>query len=474
MNFLNLDSGDQYANGASATVGSKDVGNQGPNRLLVSFNTLSQFVGTGKAIRFSQAEPLVTNSTPSGNIRGTVSSVRVTFNAVMDPTTFDPSDVDSFMGPNGAIAITAVTPVSGSNNTQFDISFAPQTTDGNYTMVIGPDIRDTMGNQMDQNANGIHGEIPGDQYTAHFMIFTTPPPIGPDGFGYRAFYVPGSNRDILGLPGTFTIIDNADDLSVPVNLGTNSFNFYGHTYTGNNQLFVSSNGLITFGSADSEYVNTDLSNGDPAEAAIAPLWDDWIKSPGDPTGPMVVGRFGTFQGHPVLIIEWNQVMHFGGGAGTHTFQAVLGLNTGTAAGDFGMNFLNLESGDQYAEGGSATVGSKDVGNQGPNRLLVSFNDITSLYVQTGTALRFSTNNPPSVVSDSLFTAPLPGAGVRSTPVGTTGTLAADSATRAPATTTTPVDQYFATAPAQSQPLVLAKAGDDPVTIAAGLKDPLAP
>jgi hypothetical protein len=314
--------------------------------------------------------------------------VRVTFNKAINPASFTPDQV-TFTGPPGAIGVTGVVAVPGSGNTQFDIQFAPQSDLGSYYLVIGPNILDTAGNPMDQNGNYVAGEVPNDQYQAVFTIMNAN--FGPDGFGYRATPTPFRQVDIVGQPGTFTIISAADDSSVPVDLGTNTFSFYGHTYTGNNQLFVSSNGLITFGSGNSEYTNTDLTNGDPAQASIAVLWDDWIKNAGDPTGPMIVGKFATFQGHPVLVIEWNQIMHFGA-SGRVSFQAVLGLNTGTTAGDFGMNFLSLASGDAYAEGASATVGSKDVGNQGPNRLLVSFDSGNSPVVGTRKALRFSVSS----------------------------------------------------------------------------------
>src|SRR5712692_8989207 len=41
---------------------------------------------------------------------------------------------------------------------------------------------------------------------------------------------------VAGAPGVFTIINYADDLAEPVNLGSNTFNFFGTTYTGSNQL----------------------------------------------------------------------------------------------------------------------------------------------------------------------------------------------------------------------------------------------
>jgi hypothetical protein len=116
---------------------------------------------------FTLQGPKITASTPTANILGQVNSVRVTFNELMDPSTFTP-DTISFTGPNGPIEVTGIVPFNG--NSQFDITFASQVTTGRYTMTIGPNIQDYFGNEMDQNGNLITGEVPGDQYTATFGI----------------------------------------------------------------------------------------------------------------------------------------------------------------------------------------------------------------------------------------------------------------------------------------------------------------
>ncbi len=332
--------------------------------------------------------PRIVASTPANNLFAPVTTVRVTFDESMDPTTFTPAQAQ-FTGPNGtSIPVQSVTPVSGTNNTQFDIAFDAQTDLGTYNMVIGPNIRDTFGNKMDQNQNLIPGETPGDQYTATFTVVSTT--IGPDGFGYTGTVHAFKNLEILGRRNTFTIIDSANDQSVPVDLGANTFTFYGVSYTGNNQLYVSSNGLLTFGSADSSANNSNLTNS-PMQPAIAVLWADWIKSSGDPTGPMVLGRYSQFDANGVphrLIIEWNQVHHNGGSVGTLTFQVILALNTGTRPSDITFNYPDLESGDNWAEGNNATVGIKDGGTQGGNRLLVT-NRGRSPFVGTDQAIRFA-------------------------------------------------------------------------------------
>jgi hypothetical protein len=119
---------------------------------------------------FTIQGPRVTASTPTNTLLGPVSSVRVTFNEPMDPATFTTDKVDLVLGPNGRIPVTAVNPVAGSNNTQFDITFSAQGTTGYYTMVIGPDIRDMTGHQMDQNGNFVEGEIPDDLFTTRFGL----------------------------------------------------------------------------------------------------------------------------------------------------------------------------------------------------------------------------------------------------------------------------------------------------------------
>jgi hypothetical protein len=123
-----------------------------------------------------RAAPWVTAATPSGEAFGTVGSARVTFNEAIDVSTFLLDQVHSFTRTVGASvtdlrgALLAVTPVVGSDGHSFDITFAPQSALGNYRLVLGPDVRDLAGRAMDQNGNGILGEVPGDQYTVHFAL----------------------------------------------------------------------------------------------------------------------------------------------------------------------------------------------------------------------------------------------------------------------------------------------------------------
>jgi methionine-rich copper-binding protein CopC len=313
--------------------------------------------------RFGVAAPQVIGFARNGPPNQPAASVRVTFNEPMDPTTFTPDQIVSFTDPQGnQIAVTDVEPVDGSNNTQFDISFDTQSLQGTYTLQIAAGILDFFGNALPA------------PYTGTFVVALTYSAVGYD----------FESLDIHGLPGTFRVIQYADDLSVPVNLGSHTFNFYGVNYTGNNQLFVSSNGLITFGSENPLSANSDLTT-QPSQPAIAVLWSDWIKTSGT---DMVEGYFD--DANDRLILQFNAIQHYPSSPRGITFQVILYLDTGGAAGDIVFNYVDLDTGDANRNGQTATVGIKNAGNQGMDRLLVSFNQANML-VGSGEAILISTN-----------------------------------------------------------------------------------
>jgi hypothetical protein len=201
-------------------------------------------------------------------------------------------------------------------------------------------------------------------------------------------------------PAVFTVINHADDLAVPVNLGSNQFNFYGTTYQGPTSLYASSNGLITFGSGNSAYQNTDLTF-QPFQPAIAPLWTDWLKLSG---GPMLLGKLDTANNR--LILQWDQILHQQSTTPV-TFQVILQLNTGNVPGTITVSYVAINTNDRNANGATSTVGVKDFGFQGANRVLVSFNSTNPL-VLSNQALQFTWNNPnppPSLSSLSQTSAP---------------------------------------------------------------------
>jgi subtilisin-like proprotein convertase family protein len=89
--------------------------------------------------------PVIVNSYPYGP-SGTVNGVVVVFNEAVDPSTFVPSDV-SLTRPDGtSVAITGVS-VQGGRNQTYNISVAPQTQGGTYSMQVNS-VKDAQGDVM--------------------------------------------------------------------------------------------------------------------------------------------------------------------------------------------------------------------------------------------------------------------------------------------------------------------------------------
>jgi hypothetical protein len=146
--------------------------------------------------------------------------VRVTFNESMNPASFT-ADQFQLTSPTGvAVPINSIAPVAGSNNTRFDVQFEPQGQIGVWQVVIGPNIRDTFGNAMDQNGNFITGEIPDDQYTTTFTAHG--PRVPTDSAFVPANYADNAVLNTI-FPGiTLSVLGNSTDsvLAVPTPPGS--------------------------------------------------------------------------------------------------------------------------------------------------------------------------------------------------------------------------------------------------------------
>ena len=77
----------------------------------------------------------------------------------------------------------------------------------------------------------------------------------------------------LAATGTEAEFSTRDDDSFgPISLGF-EFNFYENTYT---ELYVSTNGLLTFGGGSDQFVNHPMPRDTDPDNFIAPFWDDLI------------------------------------------------------------------------------------------------------------------------------------------------------------------------------------------------------
>jgi hypothetical protein len=141
------------------------------------------------------------------------------------------------------------------------------------------------------------------------------------------------------ISATGTLLDSvssADDSFEQVALSNFAFPFYGVNYT---SVFVSSNGLLEFGSGNSIFNNTRLPSQAAPAAIIAPFWDD--------LNPGSAGDIYILQEATRAIIQYQNVNQYGDG-GSYTFQVVLHsdgriqFRYKTLAGDLGSCTVGLQ------------------------------------------------------------------------------------------------------------------------------------
>jgi len=129
-------------------------------------------IPTGTKISVFDADiaPHITHYDPSGTIGPTVTSVTFTFDRPMLGTSFSlAADISSFTGPAGPLTATGYNWIDN-YTLHLQVSFDPQTATGAYEMVINPDILDLDGIALDQDGDGIPGELLDDRVAAQFTI----------------------------------------------------------------------------------------------------------------------------------------------------------------------------------------------------------------------------------------------------------------------------------------------------------------
>jgi hypothetical protein len=220
--------------------------------------------------------------------------------------------------------------------------------------------------------------------------------IGPDAFGYFATDEIAPAFEDIASSGK-RVLAGVDDGSTTASPGF-AFEFYGVAY---DSVSWTPNGLITFGGANSQLTNVDLTSAAPTGnfASIAVLWDDWTFAPGGSDASYYETRGAP--GDRRFIVQWNDVRHFDFGPGPVTFQAVLFERDDSVQ----LNFLDLIADNSRADyGADATVGIRDVSGQIDGRALQwSFNEPA---VPSNTSIHFAALPEPG--SLALFSAGLAG------------------------------------------------------------------
>jgi hypothetical protein len=220
--------------------------------------------------------------------------------------------------------------------------------------------------------------------------------IGPDAFGYRAS--DSASFSFVDITSTGTrILANDDDSAVSANIGFN-FNFYGASQ---NSLFISSNGLLTFGSANREFTATNFATGAPSgdTPAIAVLWDDWstLKSSFPSSDAVYYQTIGS-PGSQLFVVEWHNTFPCcpAGNTGL-TFEAILSEGSGNILFPYSnvVDGAGLQSvaGDNGDSGSTAGVGIRDISGQTNGRNLQwSFAPGTAV-ISNNEAILFTTSTP---------------------------------------------------------------------------------
>jgi hypothetical protein len=125
-----------------------------------------------------------------------------------------------------------------------------------------------------------------------------------DQFGYEWSDVAYTWTDITG-QGALSFNDLDDGYAGPAPIGF-SFPFYENTYT---QLYVSTDGLVTFENGVVEISNQFLPRDIKPNNLIAPLWMDLHTCPSTPCIDKVFTKLLSSPAR--FVIQWNEVVRYG-------------------------------------------------------------------------------------------------------------------------------------------------------------------
>ena len=137
-----------------ALISHDGQGNQAVDGVFVIDNTAPQVVG----------------HTPDTTTVVQLNSVVFDFSETLDPSSISVADVVAFTGPSGADIRDRIISVIARGASQVVVTLQNQTATGEYSLTLGPDIRDVAGNLLDQDGDGTPGEAGEDSYTATFTV----------------------------------------------------------------------------------------------------------------------------------------------------------------------------------------------------------------------------------------------------------------------------------------------------------------
>jgi hypothetical protein len=184
---------------------------------------------------------------------------------------------------------------------------------------------------------------------------------GPDDYGYvwiDSDQPHGPSFNWVDISGVGTPVSLGDDsYAGPIEIGF-SFPFYGNTYS---EIYICSNGLITFGGYTIAYSNSSIPSITPPNNFIAPWWDDLnLSAYGN------VYYYHDASEHRFIVSFVGAPKYYNyGGAGSNTFEVILYEN-----GKIELNYLHTSFMD-YFDYYSATIGIEN--SDGTDGLEIHYN-----------------------------------------------------------------------------------------------------
>ena len=154
------------------SVGFRDLGGSNP---WVNLNGLD-IVFAGPDL----TGPRVTSTDATGVLTGPIDRIHVTFSEPLQVGSFTLEDIEVLEGPVGPVTPLAVQLTS---NGDYEITFEPVNESGPFTFRLGSSIADVTGNLMDQDEDGISGEVIDDRFETSFTLEAGPEIVARYDFG---------------------------------------------------------------------------------------------------------------------------------------------------------------------------------------------------------------------------------------------------------------------------------------------------
>jgi hypothetical protein len=298
----------------------------------------------------STLQPSVQLLDPNNTVIGTATAAAVNQDAVLETVATDNSTTGTYK-----IVVSGASSTIGGFSLQVYLNAALE-----LEHLVPGVSNDTLATAQD--LNGAFSNVTTAAGAQHAALVGATDPAA----GYSAT-IPTYSFQNIASTGTTISFSSYDDGSTLITPAGFTFPFYGTNYT---NMYVSTNGLITFGSANTEFLNENMTS-DPTQAAIAPYWDDLYVT--GATDSKVVYQVTGSGSSAQLIIQWNDISYYSDSTRTGglTFEAILGAN-----GSIRFNYQSLANGHNSGandNGVSATVGIKAAGTvTGSNLLVLDF------------------------------------------------------------------------------------------------------